>query len=511
MEFTSGQIYLTGHISLVGFILFGFNLLSSRAFLPVPEDSGVGQLNALQPFVFGGRDSSADKFPYIASLRQPSDGQHFCTGALVAQTVVLTSAHCLEPRLGGYEQPLVDFYRTCTSCDDESGVRRVAVSTSIKHPNWSGEVRDGADLALLVLSESLEGPYLRVLPQQDPAQAFGDLQSFQFAGYGLVREEQVSVTLQEVELFYRRQGFCRQLYQTLGYEFKPEDTICATGLGRAELCRGDSGGPLILKGATPDEDFAVGILSGGSPGCGVDVQLPALFTNLYLYQNDLRFYIPETFPGPVSPVQTPPPPPAPVQMAASTTKQQERSALLALLAENSDVSRLSGWDAGSDLCEWTGIRCDSEGHVQKVLFPGPGDALRGTLPREWSALSRLEEINLRFNGLEGTLPQDWSALTRLQMLFIPGNRLSGTLPREWSTMTNMETLALFTNQITGTLPPEWSELRKATSLYLLSNRLTGTVPGPWLSGMSSLERLLLQGNRVAAPRQSLSDGLSVLV
>jgi len=451
--------------------------------------------------VAGGEDTTANKFPYLASLRHPSDDSHFCTGAIVAERIVLTAAHCLEPDLGGTENLFVDFGRTCTSCVDERGIRRVSVKRSMKHPKWTGNIKDGADLALLILGESVDGPYLRVLPQEDPAERFGDLQAFKFAGYGLLSDEKLSENLQEADLYYRSDGFCQRIYNLFNYVLEPKDTICATGLGNAEVCRGDSGGPLILRGATPEQDLAVGVLSAGSIGCGEDVELPALFTNLYLYQNDLRLYIPESSPATTAPVPTQPP-----------LSSEAMFALMELKVQNMGAALISDWATNGDFCGWTGVSCDAEGNIQRLEIPSSGDeALRGTLPRQWSLLARLEEMNLRLNEIEGALPREWSTLTNLRRLAILGNRLTGSLPREWSTMTNMETLSLFSNRLTGRLPPEWSTWTRVSHIYLLENSLTGSVPKQWLSGMSALQTLALRDNNVEAPTEPLPERLSLML
>mmetsp|Transcript_18092 Transcript_18092/g.36442 ORF Transcript_18092/g.36442 Transcript_18092/m.36442 type:complete len:129 (-) Transcript_18092:104-490(-) len=45
----------------------------------------------------------------------------------------------------------------------------------------------------------------------------------------------------------------------------PNEMLCAKSAGR-DACEGDSGGPLIVKGDSPEEDIQVGIVSWGS-GC----------------------------------------------------------------------------------------------------------------------------------------------------------------------------------------------------------------------------------------------------
>jgi len=476
------------------FVDFLFALLLSIGrqpvigFFDIPQNAVQSRQSELQAFGIGGGVSTVDKFPYLVSLRAPSDGSHLCTGSVISESLVLSAAHCVDPKFGGFEKPLVDFGRTCTSCEDEAGIRTVGVKTSIKHTKWNGTIQGGADLALLVLEERVDGPYLQVVMQDDPSEIFWDMRAFDFAGYGLVRSGRVSDVLQETELYYREHEFCHQLYSALGYPRKPEDTFCATGLGRAEVCRGDSGAPLILKGVSADQDLAVGILSAGGADCGSDVQPPALFTNLSFYQSELRFYVPLVAPAPpTTPEPTEPP------------KVQEQ-ALMELKAQNQNASRLRGWDSRFGVCQWTGVGCDADGNVNRVFAVGPGRVvLEGTLPAAWSVLTHLEEINLRNNKIEGTLPSQWSTLTRLRKLIMPINVLSGTLPREWSTMTRMKTVSLISNRLTGTLPPEWSEWRQVQSIYLMSNNLTGVVPPQWLTTGSSIQQLLLRGNKIETP------------
>lgn len=45
------------------------------------------------------------------------------------------------------------------------------------------------------------------------------------------------------------------------------DMLCATGFNLTGSCNGDSGGPLIVPGATYEDDVQVGIVSFGFPGC----------------------------------------------------------------------------------------------------------------------------------------------------------------------------------------------------------------------------------------------------
>jgi hypothetical protein len=44
------------------------------------------------------------------------------------------------------------------------------------------------------------------------------------------------------------------------------------------------------------------------------------------------------------------------------------------------------------------------------------NSLEGGLPAEWSVLSSLKELNVRFNKLTGTIPGQWSALQAIEAL-----------------------------------------------------------------------------------------------
>jgi len=345
-------MYLNENLFVVFTVLL--NSLETAAFVPVSSASNSRGSDGFQAFVFGGQATTAEKYPYLASLRKPTDQTHFCTGALVTGTLVLTAAHCLEPNFNGYDKPFVDIGRTCTNCVSDAGVRRVSVLRSVKHPKWTGNLSESADLALLILSERVQGPFLRVLPQERPEDSFNDYKPFKFAGYGLVENGRLSEVLQETDLFYRTRSSCRNIYTYHNFVPGPSDTICAVGDGGSEVCQGDSGGPLILKGATPEQDLAVGILSGGGDGCGRVLELPALFSSLYQYQDDfLRFYIP------VSGLS--------LSSSALPSKSQERSALASFSRQNLGISRIADWGLSNDFCAWTGITCDGNGHVQSVL------------------------------------------------------------------------------------------------------------------------------------------------
>ena len=238
--------------------------------------------------------------------------------------MVVTAAHCLR----AVSLPDVHVGRYCTNCQDEQGYQRASTVQPIPHPEWErrGEsVAAGGDIALLLLDRPLSGPFLRVLNPADPQKSLTDWQSLQFVGYGITSNAaRLAEKLQLGRLFFRRRTRCQQLY---GDTAVPDDVLCAAGLNGVELCLGDSGGPLIMTGASPEDDIGLGVMSAGSEGCGDNAHIPALFTSFWTYWNDLVHFVevdetsqpPGSAPDP-SPPSDPTPSPTPSPTPAPTDR-----------------------------------------------------------------------------------------------------------------------------------------------------------------------------------------------
>ena len=124
----------------------------------------------------------------------------------------------------------------------------------------------GNDIMILKLQQSSNHTYTKIA---SPATTFQDGQRFSVIGFGdtvaSVSVTSLSLDLLETEVEYVNQTRCQQLYL---YGTIDDNMMCAAKTNK-DACTGDSGGPLILKGDSPENDEVVGTVSWGR-GCAIE-------------------------------------------------------------------------------------------------------------------------------------------------------------------------------------------------------------------------------------------------
>ncbi|XP_057512198.1 receptor-like kinase TMK4 [Actinidia eriantha] len=175
--------------------------------------------------------------------------------------------------------------------------------------------------------------------------------------------------------------------------------------------------------------------------------------------------------------------------AAATTDDDDVMAKLA----KSLWPAPSGW-SGTNPCEWTGVTCDSSGHVTAINLAAK--SLSGELPPELNQLSRLKSLFLQHNRLSGAIPP-LTNLTSLQQISLESNHFSAVPSPFLVGLASLQTLSLSDNPnlLPWTLPSTLADSTTLTSLYADNSSLFGSIPDIFGS-FPNLQNLRLSYNNL---------------
>eukprot|EP00210_Caulerpa_lentillifera_P004225 g4030.t1 len=199
------------------------------------------------------RDSqNPERYPFMVSIR--NFGRFDCGGALIDAHTVITAAQCVDERYGRDRLPYMWLTATDTNVLTNTTVPRRAIEVRL-HPNYTGDIFDGNDFALLKLNETAAPlyPVFPVDPQYDRADLGMELS---FLGFGRsTRSSSRSPYLQITHCNVIDPVACQNSEDIV---FLDDKMICLEG---DTPCSGDQGGPLILDRGAPYGNLLFGIIS----------------------------------------------------------------------------------------------------------------------------------------------------------------------------------------------------------------------------------------------------------
>ncbi|MFI1220658.1 MULTISPECIES: S1 family peptidase [unclassified Streptomyces] len=219
---------------------------------------------APQPIV-GGERASQGEFPFMVRLSMG------CGGALYAQDIVLTAAHCVD---GSGDDTSITVTGGVVDLQSSDAVE-VQSTKVLQAPGYNGT---GKDWALIKLAQPIDQPTLKIAT--DGAYDEG---TFTVAGWGADREGGSQQRyLLKADVPFVSDSDCQGAYGDL----VADEELCAGLLdtGGVDSCQGDSGGPMFRKDDS-DEWVQVGIVSWGQ-GCARP-NYPGVYTQVSHFAADI--------------------------------------------------------------------------------------------------------------------------------------------------------------------------------------------------------------------------------
>lgn len=227
--------------------------------------------------IVNGRQASRGEYPYFCRvLTRVSFSRltYNCGCSMLTNGWVLTAAHCVvddstgQIRSNAYGATVGYYCGLSNNCCDPSvsecpDFDSIQGSNFYTHPNYS-PMTTRFDLALIRLSRLPGIPVQTVLPDDGFQRSQLELNEIVTAiGAGIVdndNNQPLNGLLQEIDMFYVPERSCANAWGFFDFDGSAVCAYVRDGLGG--VCFGDSGGPLLRKGAGPQgKDVQIGIHS----------------------------------------------------------------------------------------------------------------------------------------------------------------------------------------------------------------------------------------------------------
>ncbi|KAM6549962.1 hypothetical protein CsatB_021638 [Cannabis sativa] len=152
-------------------------------------------------------------------------------------------------------------------------------------------------------------------------------------------------------------------------------------------------------------------------------------------------------------------------------------------------------------CNQRGITCDHAGHITEIrhyMFDDDEYSERKGMLQNFKAscFQHLVHLDLSCARLKGVIPPEIGALTKLTYLDLSNNALTGQLPLSLTNLSKLEKLYLMHNQLNGSIPQKLGNLKNLVGLNLGNNKLNGAIPSS-IGMLINLNELVLRENQIS--------------
>ena len=239
-----------------------------------------------QSAIVNGAEAEPNSWPWMVSLRNRANGQHFCGGSIIDETWIITAAHCLrdgadELRPENIKIVAGDHVITTIQASEREYLPR----RFLLHKEFDNITLDN-DIALIELTEAIvynDAIAPVCLPNGPPP--IGQICTT--TGWGWTLKTGDRTRLNELHPSILSNEKCGSV-DYWGDHVTP-NMVCAGFQGHGAghgVCRGDSGGPLACNNNGNSPYSLVGIVSWTANRCkNPDGTKPSVFSKVYNYHD----------------------------------------------------------------------------------------------------------------------------------------------------------------------------------------------------------------------------------
>ncbi|CAG0918153.1 unnamed protein product [Notodromas monacha] len=271
-------------VTVCGLVLFAV-ICSTQAYINMAEDTECGLGTSRDSKIVGGSEAGRGEFPFMVSLRHHVKDRHYCGGAIISKTHIITAAHCLERGLDKFVEVAM---REHNVLSPEKGLDsyRLRPTKVFVHSNFDA-IRLNNDLALIKVREGLIqwDNFTSPVCLADPSgvdETVGTVATV--VGWGRLSEGgKKADVLQKVEVPILENSVCRSKVKKW-FDIHSGQVCAGYDLGAKDACQGDSGGPMVVR--KNGRLILIGIVSAGI-GCAKP-NLPGVYTRVSHYMDWIK-------------------------------------------------------------------------------------------------------------------------------------------------------------------------------------------------------------------------------